>query len=146
MTTAREALAFVRKHGFVLQAAHVAGIPVLVDFIAGTAIRGSWWGHAKGREIFAVLNEVHDSGEVVAIRLIQGKLTLAHRRVWGALVAVADEIGRSRLGAVREVHTRSGRHKTITTPFPEWVPREVQAAAARMDRDEARAICAAALA
>ena len=143
--TARKALAFIRKHGLVLQSAHVEGVPVLVDFLAGGSIRGSWWGHPKGREIFKVLNEVHESGEVVALRLIAGKLTLAHRRAWPALVALAEELGRSRLAAVSESHTPSGRHETKSIPFPDWVPEQVLVDARKVDRDEARSICAAAL-
>ena len=140
--TAGEALSFVRKHGLVLQSAHVPGVPTLVDAIAGEPIRGSWWGHPNGRQIFRVLNEVHDSGDIVALRLIKGKLTLAHRRVWPALAALADEIGRSRLAAVTEEHTPSGKHETTTTPFPKWVPKEVLAEADRLDKTEARSICA----
>ena len=138
--TAKQALEFVRKHGLVLQSAHVPGVPVLVDAIAGTRIRGSWWGHPKGQEIFRVLGEVHDSPDVVALRLIKGKVTLAHRGVWPALVALAGEIGRSRLAAIEEEHTASGRHRTTITPFPKWVPEDVQAAARRVDVDEARSI------
>ena len=139
-----DALGFVRKHGLVLQSAHVGEVPVLVDFIAGERVRGSWWGHRKGQEIFRVLKEVLDSGEVVALRLIGGKLTIAHRRVWPALVALADEIGRSRLAAISEEHTASGKHRTVRVPFPKWVPREVMAQG--VDAEEARRICAAALA
>jgi hypothetical protein len=143
--TARRALDFIRKHGLVLQSAHVAGVPVLVDFIAGSGVRGSWWGHPKGREIFKVLREVHDSHDVVALRLIKGKLTLAHRRAWPALVALAEELGRARLAAITEAHTPSGRHETTSTPFPEWVPKQVLVEARKMDLEEARSICAPAL-
>src|SRR4051812_237421 len=140
--TARKALAFIRKHGLVMQSAHVRRVPVLVDFIAGSTIRGSWWGHAMGRQIFKVLSEVHDSGDVVALRLIEGKLTLAHRSAWAALVALAGELGRARLAAVRETHTGSGKHETTSIPFPEWVPKDVLAEARTIDRDKPRAICA----
>ena len=141
-----KALAFVRKHGLVLQSAHAPGVPVLVDFIAGETVRGSWWGHPKGKLIFKTLNEVEDSGEVVALRLIKGKLTLAHRRVWPALVALADEIGRERLTAVTQEHTASGKHETTLTPFPKWVPKDVQTEAKTLDLDEARAMVGKALA
>lgn len=142
---AREAVASVRKHGLVLESAHVAGVPTLVDAIAGEPIRGNWWGHPKGRQIFRVLNQVRDSDEIVALRLVNGKLTLAHRRVWPALAALAADIGRSRLAAITEEHTPSGRHETTVTPFPKWVPKDVLAEADRVDLDEARAICGPAL-
>src|SRR5262249_46225255 len=62
----KDALAFVARHGVVLQSARHARIPSLAEFIAGEAIRGSWWGHKKGREIFRALAAVHASGDVVA--------------------------------------------------------------------------------
>ena len=46
--SAKKALAFVKKHGVVLVSAG-GPAPKLVDFIAGEAVKGSWWGHQKGR-------------------------------------------------------------------------------------------------
>ena len=46
-----EALAFVDRHGAVLQAAR-GPVPNLAEAVAGERIRGSWWGHPKGRAIF----------------------------------------------------------------------------------------------
>jgi hypothetical protein len=54
---------------------------------------------------------------------------LIHRRVWPALVRVADRFPAERLASVDEVHTASGAHRTIKTPFPEWIPAEDLAAA-----------------
>jgi hypothetical protein len=143
--TAPEALAFVREHGLVLQSAHAGDTPVLVDFIAGERIRGSWWGHPLGRDIFRVLGAVYASSDVVALRLIAGKVTLAHRRAWPALVALSDQLGHARLAAIDERHTESGRHAVTRVPFPDWVPAEVIAAARHVDLDAARALCRAAL-
>ena len=82
-------LAWVCEQGVVLQSAR-GPVPNLAEQIAGEPIRGSWWGHASGHEIFAVLNRVRASGDVVATRLIEGRVTLVHRRIWPALVRVAD--------------------------------------------------------
>jgi hypothetical protein len=54
-------------------------------------------------------------------------------------VRVADRFPRERLAAVDEVHTRSGAHRTIEVPFPEWIPAEDLAAAALLTVDEALA-------
>ena len=67
---------FIEEHGIVLQSAQHARIPSLAEFIAGEKIRGSWWGHEKGREIFRALVAVYESREVVATKLVDGKLTL----------------------------------------------------------------------
>ena len=55
--TAAEALTFVRKHGVVLEAA-TGPVPSLASAIAGAPIRGSWWSHAKGGEIFKLTRAV----------------------------------------------------------------------------------------
>ena len=49
------------------------------------------------------------------------------------------------LAAVDEVHTASGAHRTIETPFPEWIPAEDLAAAALLTIDEALALLPACL-
>ena len=64
-----------------------------------------------------------------AVRLVKGKITLVHRRLWPALVRVAPRYPDERVGALHEEHLPSGRHRTATTPFPDWVPPDVVAAA-----------------
>jgi hypothetical protein len=59
-------------------------------------------------------------------------------------VSRSQEAG-ERLAAVDEVHTASGAHRTIETPFPEWVPAEDVAAAALLTADEALALLPACL-
>jgi hypothetical protein len=129
-------LEWVREQGVVLQSAR-GPLPNLADEVAGESIRGSWWGHPAGHEIFAVLTRVLDSPDVVATRLVNGKVTLIHRRLWPALVRVADRFPAERLAAVDEVHTASGAHRTVEVPFPDWIPSEDLAAAALLTVDEA---------
>jgi hypothetical protein len=125
MKDARDALAFIEQHGLVLQSAQHAQVPSLADFVAGEKIRGSWWGHEKGREIFRTLGAVYASRDVVATKLVDGKLTLIHRRLWPALATLAYEgrVARARLAKVTQEHTDAGRHEKHEEPFPEWLPR-----------------------
>jgi hypothetical protein len=127
-------LTWLREQGVVLQSAR-GPVPSLAELVAGGPIRGSWWGHPSGHEIFRVLNEVRASPDVVATRLIEGKVTLIHRRLWPALVRVADRFAADRLAAIDEVHTPSGAHHTIAIPFPDWVPAEDSSAAALLTVD-----------
>ncbi len=64
-------------------------LPSVAGLVAGRAIRGSWWGHPKGREIFRVMVQLAAHPDVVATKLVSGKVTFVHRRLWDALVAVA---------------------------------------------------------
>jgi hypothetical protein len=131
-------LAWLCEQGVVLQSAR-GPVPNLAEQIAGEPIRGSWWGHRSGHEIFAVLNRLLASGDVVATRLIEGKVTLVHRRIWPALVRVADRFPAERLAAVDQQHTATGAHQTVEVAFPEWVPEEDIAAAALLSVDDALA-------
>jgi len=134
--TSGQAIAFIRQHGVVLETAQ-GPVPSLAATIAGGPIRGSWWSHPKSRDIFAVTRAVRNSGDVLVCRLIQGKITFVHRRLWPALVRAADRLPRDRLSQVRETHSRWGRHVTTEMPFPEWVPPNVRAAGRRLSEKAA---------
>jgi hypothetical protein len=70
-------------------------------------------------------------------RLVDGKITYVHRRLWPALVRLAKRFPRVRLDAVAELHTATGRHQVVATKFPNWVPREVLLAARQLTEQEA---------
>jgi hypothetical protein len=127
----RKALAFVKREGIVLQAAR-GRVPNLAEFVAGAPIRGSWWGHPKGKAIFAAANLVVDSGDVLVCRLVDEKVTFAHRRLWPALVRLAARLPPGGLDHISEEHTASGQHERRVTPFPEWVPADVAQEARRL--------------
>lgn len=135
---AQQALAFVEQHGVVLASAR-GKVPTLTEAIAGAPIKGSWWGHTDGKHIFAVLSAVQEDNDILACRLLAGKVTLVHRRLWPALAALASELPANALARVHQVHTATGKHVNEEIPFPQWLPPEVAAAAAGLDPDRARA-------
>ena len=136
--TPRAALAFVRRHGVVLEGAR-GPVPNLVEAVVGGPIRGSWWGHKKGKEIFWLTRAVRDSPEVLVCRLVAGKVTYVHRRLWPALVRLAPAFGRADLAALREVHTPRGRHELHVVPFPRWVPAPIRRQARQLNQADAKA-------
>jgi hypothetical protein len=140
--TAAEALAFVERHGIVLESAQHAKIPSLAAAIAGEPIRGSWWSSPNGKAIFRLTRAVRESDDVLVCRLVDGKVTFAHRRVWPALVRLADRLNPERLARICEVHGEGGAHRVETMPFSRWVPHEASAAAKRLSDNEARAALA----
>jgi hypothetical protein len=124
-------VAWVRRQGMVFESAR-GPLESLAERVAGEPIRGSWWSHPASHEIFAAIQTVRESPAVVATRLVTSKVTLIHRRLWPALVRIADQLPMERLSAVHEEHTSSGAHRTTEVPFPDWVPDEVQAEATRL--------------
>ena len=132
--TPTETLAFVHTHGVVLESG-TGQVPSLAHAIAGGTIRGSWWAHARSHEIFALTRAVRDNPDVLVCRLVGGKITYVHRRLWPALVRLADRFPREYLAQVHEEHTASGRHVRSEVAFPRWVSPEIAAQALRLNED-----------
>jgi hypothetical protein len=132
------ALAFVRRHGVVL-ASGKGPVPNIAEAVAGEPIRGSWWSHARGRDIFRVLGALGDSPELLVCRLVGGKLTFVHRRLWPALARLAADFPKAHLNRVEEVHTAKGHHETHEIPFATWMPAKDRASARSLTKAEARA-------
>jgi hypothetical protein len=137
--TPKQALSFVKTNGITLESSR-GPVPSLAQTIAGEAIRGSWWGHPKGHVIFLCSRAIRESKDVLVCRLVGGKVTYVHRRLWPALVRLAAQFDARRLGAIREVHTTTGKHKVEMTVFPEWVPSGVSRAAAKLTAEQAAAL------
>ncbi len=134
--TPRQALAFVKTNGITLESG-CGPVPSLAQTIAGEAIRGSWWAHPKVHVIFLCSRAIRESKDVLVCRLVGGKVTYVHRRLWPALVRLAEQFDARRLAAIREVHTATGKHKIEVTVFPEWVPSEIIRAADNLTAKQA---------
>ncbi len=127
---------FIRSHGVVLESAK--GLePSLAERVAGEPIRGSWWGHARGHEIYELTKKVHDSEAVLVCTLARGRITYVHRRLWPPFVRMAEKFPPHALDKVREVHLPSGRHQRQDIPFPQWVPEPVLIASKSLSVQEA---------
>ena len=67
------AMSFVRQHGMVLVSAK-GPAPRLTEAIAGEPIKGSWWAHPKSHQIFAILQQLDDSPDILVCRFLGGAL------------------------------------------------------------------------
>jgi hypothetical protein len=133
---AKQALAWVKKCGIAVESAH-ASVPSLAQAVTGETLRGSWWAHPKRNDIFRLSRSIRSSPDVLVCRLVDGKITYVHRRLWPALVRLAGRFSKQRLAAVKEVHTPTGKHKLLVTPFLKWVPKEVLRVAQKLTEKEA---------
>jgi hypothetical protein len=133
-----DVMAALVEQGMLLESAK-GPLPRATELIAGEPIQGSWWGHPEGHAIFEALNDLADDADVVRLRLVNGKVTLVHRRLWPALVRLADRFPPERLAAIHEEHGDTGGHRVTERPYPEWVPPEVLRHAGRMSEAEAEA-------
>lgn len=64
----------------------------LATMVAGDVVKGSWWSHPKANEMFAIANALEDISanekRIKTAKLIDGKVTFVHERLWSALAAV----------------------------------------------------------
>jgi hypothetical protein len=137
--TPKQAVAFVAAHGVVLESAR-GPLPSLAGAVAGAPIRGSYWAHPKANDIFLCARAIRKSADVLVCRLVGGKVTYVHRRLWPALVRLAGRFDADRLAAIQEVHTPSGKHEVHTTAYPDWVADDVRRAAEELSEKEAASL------
>ncbi len=139
--TVADLLAFVEREGMVLESARHASVPNLVEYIASERVKGSWWGHPKGHEIYALLSGLREAEQEVAVcKFIAGKITYIHRRLWAACARLADVLGAERLDLIHSVHTDKGYHKSRRIPLARWLPQDVAVESDALADEEARAL------
>lgn len=91
--TAAQARALIKREGIVTLAAHIEGVPCFVEEVVGARVRGSWWGHPKGKLIFNLAEGLEDAGDVLSLKLLEGKATFVDEALWPALLAVVLDEG-----------------------------------------------------
>lgn len=136
--TPAQALAFVERHGVVLESTRRDAIPSLADAVAGETLSGNWWGHARGKQIFAASRAVRDAPDVLVCRLVDDKVTFVHARLWPALARLAGRFTPARLARLREVHGTDGRHRVEEIAYPDWLDEGTVRAADGIDEAGAR--------
>lgn len=132
-----EPVGFIQQHGVVLEGAK-GPVPNLAEAVAGEPIRGSWWGHKKGGAIFRATRAARESDQILLCRLVGGKVTYVHRRLWPAIVRLANSLDQKTISALREEHSSSGVHVIREIPFPSWVPTDIRRAGRKLPEEEAR--------
>ncbi len=72
--------------GFILESD--SKLPSFVGLITGAPMQGSWWGHPEGRAIWRFLNDFVARRDVLATKLVSGKVTFVHRKLWPDLFVI----------------------------------------------------------
>jgi len=100
-------------------------LPSVAGLVAHEPIRGSWWGHPRGHDIFRATEQLAAHPDVIACRLISGKVTYVHRSLWPALFAVAKSRETWQLSRIspsaRSLLSKVTREKIVRTDrLPEF--------------------------
>ena len=131
-----EAISFIERHGVVLASAK-GPVRNLAATLVGEPIKGSWWAHPKGHQIFSTFEAIADSPDILPCRLVDGKATYVHRRLWPALIRAADLFPAKNLARVDQEHTVAGHHIKRETPFPDWADEDAKTMATSLTEPEA---------
>jgi hypothetical protein len=59
-----------------------------VHLLTGEFPKGSWWSHPKAHAIYDTLQAIERHPDVLLAKLLGGKVTLIHRALWPAVLAV----------------------------------------------------------
>ncbi|GAC1541772.1 MAG: hypothetical protein NVS2B9_08820 [Myxococcales bacterium] len=113
-------------------------VQALSDAIAGAPIAGDWKDHPQAALIAEILRAVRASPDVLVCKLVQGRPTYVHRRLWTALVRLAPIKGAHILDRLRDEPQPDGSVKTTAQPFPAWVTLQIKEAARALSEPEAR--------
>jgi hypothetical protein len=76
----------LEHHGLLLTAD--AALPSIATLMAGEPVSGSWWSHPLAHEIYDVCQWLDDQPEVARVKLLAGKVTFVHRRLFASVAAV----------------------------------------------------------
>lgn len=88
MQTTQEVLHVLADRGLLF--AQDKSLPNVVTLVTGQSLRSSWWSHPRARLIFAILSDLAQHPDVLFTKLLYGKVTLLHRRLWPPFLAVAS--------------------------------------------------------
>jgi hypothetical protein len=80
------ALKELERHG--LMYVQDAARPSLTTLLVGEPVKGAWWAHPEAHRIFGVYGRLEAHPDVLRVKLLDGKVTLVHRRMMAAVAAV----------------------------------------------------------
>ena len=80
----------LQANGFLLESD--PKLPSVCSLITGSPLRGSWWSDPQAQTIFQVNELLEDHEDVLITKLVSGKVTFVHRKIWAEVVT----IGRSK--------------------------------------------------
>jgi hypothetical protein len=76
------------QHGLLLESD--PRLPSVCTLITGEPLRGSWWSHPLAHAIFGVNEQLVAHRDVLVIKLISGKVTFVHRKLWSEILVIGE--------------------------------------------------------
>ena len=76
----------LKQDGFLLESDQK--LPSVCTLITGEPLKSSWWSHPKAQVIFQVNELLEDHPDVMITKLVSGKVTFIHRKLWPEILAI----------------------------------------------------------
>ena len=76
----------LKRLGFLLESD--PKLPSVSSLITGAALKTSWWSHPLAQTIFNVREQLEDHADVLVTKLVSGKVTFVHRKLWPEIFAI----------------------------------------------------------
>jgi hypothetical protein len=109
-TNLAEALRQLQEYGLLLL--QDAQLPSITTIVAGRPIRGSWLADPHAHGTYDLLVALEKDPDVLFTKLLAGKVTMVHRRLWPAVLALAT--------------ARAAWQFEAMSPAAKWVLHEVE--------------------
>jgi len=82
-----DCFAALKEHGVLLKSD--PKLPSVVALVAGGPVKGSWWAHPDAHLMYRTIVSLSEHPDVLLLKLIAGKDTFVHRRLWPEIFAIA---------------------------------------------------------
>src|SRR3972149_3304374 len=97
----RRVLRELKRLGLLLESDKV--FPNVVALAAGGRVPGPRGGHPLARDVYGVAHPLREHADVIVTKLVSGKATYVHRRLWPAVVAAGTSRERWQLDELSPV-------------------------------------------
>jgi hypothetical protein len=79
-------LDYLRKLGVLLETDRA--FPSITGIMVREPIKGSWWSHPMANDIYILSQRLIHHPDTIFLKLLSGKTTYVHRRMWPELIAI----------------------------------------------------------
>ena len=107
-----DVLDYLRKLGVLLETDRT--FPSITGIMVREPIKGSWWSHPMANDIYMLSQRLAHHSDTIFLKLLSGKTTFVHRRLWPELIAIGtaqepwqlDALPASSKSMLKKVETR----------------------------------------
>jgi len=93
-----DVLDYLGRLGVLLEADR--NFPSITGIMVREPIKGSWWSHPMANELYLLSQRLVQHSDTIFLKLLSGKTTYVHRRLWPELIAIGTAQEPWQLGAL----------------------------------------------